>query len=243
MTALDRTPRASRSFWRPLAASALAAACTRQPDTLSGDLSPKESLAHSPERPWRDTSALIAVRSYSYWDDARSYEASREQLTAEQLALLDGLRAFAKPPSRVIAEDLTSHEVQIRDQDGTVAVYGASPTTPHLDGATLAPCLATFNCLSLFDTLRPFDPGVDGALPDAGVMADPAEAPLVSTTDVGCLHAVPSCGEVRLRLAAVGMAGAALYWGLIALRRPPALADLLRLLGIAPAAELGRSAS
>ncbi len=108
---------------------------------------------------WKPTSTRIELSSFGYWVGSASYAKDRAELTAEQLAALEGLRTMT-PPEKMGA-DFTSYELSVTDQDGSVARYRAADgnirdsdesanaaTLPTIDIDTLRPFLDTIKCLS-----------------------------------------------------------------------------------------------
>jgi hypothetical protein len=183
---------------------------------------------YSGRRPWSETSARVELSSFGYWEGSSRFDAEREQLTAEQLRALEGLREIPTPDGPLGA-DFVSYRVEISDADGSVAHYRAAEdnitdsdegdlSLRTLDVDTLRPFLGTFHCLTASQTRDGLGnaplPGADvptggaNTAPSVEAAARPvpenwADAPDVSTAAQGCVHGIfmpYTCHDVWLEL-------------------------------------------
>jgi hypothetical protein len=102
---------------------------------------------------WTDDSRVIDVGCFAFFQGSKRIRATRDQLSAEQLAILSGLRLM--PPQQICAEDTLSCSVAITAADGTVANYyteqldsACGGTKPLIPFASFNPFLQSFPCTS-----------------------------------------------------------------------------------------------
>lgn len=182
---------------------ALGLACSTPPERVAGPPVPPPGVIDTGQPVWRDTSALIAISAYNIWDGTSSYEAGRELLTSEQLGLIESLRVLAAPV-RAQPEDVSSYELQVTDEDGSVARYpadapeglaGAAPDTDYsltVDFGVVWPLLD--GCLTVYETLTGSRPEQDAGANAAPGVSEGVELPPaarhISTATPGCLHGI-----------------------------------------------------
>jgi hypothetical protein len=107
---------------------------------------------------WKATSTHVSLRSFGFFVGSSGYDADRASLTADQLQALDGLCLMPAPTQ--FASDGLIHNVQITDEDGSVAEYVAAQSDlfdrdyglPTISISTLDPFLKTFKCLAAGQT-------------------------------------------------------------------------------------------
>jgi hypothetical protein len=102
---------------------------------------------------WTDQSRVIDVGCFAFFQGSKRVRATREQLTADQLAILAGLRLI--PSQATCAEDTLSCSVAITAADGTVATYDTEQldstcgsTKQLIPFASFNPFLQSFPCTS-----------------------------------------------------------------------------------------------
>lgn len=145
---------------------ALGAACSSQnsdktPDTSARDASPVPDASPdgSPDGVvttgpiWTDQSQLIDIGCFAFFEGSKRIRATRDQLSAQQLDILSGMKMISPQP--YCYADSNSCSVAITAADGTVASYtteqmdsGCGKTQPVLSYATFAPFLETVPCLA-----------------------------------------------------------------------------------------------
>ncbi len=136
---------------------------------------------------WNDQSRAIDVGCFAFFEGSKRIRATRDQLTAEQLAILSNL--VTTSPNNQCYEDTTACTVAITATDGTVATYraeqfdsGCDQPGPMISFASLSPFLQAVPCLSAKQgLLGPADAGpiTPSVVPDAicwnGVFASPPQ--------------------------------------------------------------------
>jgi hypothetical protein len=112
---------------------------------------------------WTDDSRVIDVSCFAFFQGSKRIRATRDQLSADQLAILSGLRLVSDQP--ICAEDTLSCTVMITAADGTIAGYyseqlnsACGSTKPLIPFASFNPFLQSFPCTSAKQTV--------GASPD-----------------------------------------------------------------------------
>jgi hypothetical protein len=111
--------------------------------------SPAGGAGDALERIWTDESASLLVTSWGlgtiYW----IYEATRQQLTQEQLTLLDRL-TLTEPSEQQASCDMPHYSLRITDTDGESVSYSVTDpectTDPHVSFADFNPFQQTFGC-------------------------------------------------------------------------------------------------
>jgi hypothetical protein len=130
---------------------------------------------------WKDSSARIQIATRNYWLGSMQYEAGRETLSEQQLALLRGLKR-AKPDTDVCMYDGLEATTTIIDSDGSSETYELENGVCHYDGpllssAPVSALLRTLNCV----TVGQFGWSQGGKQFPAAVI------PIVKAND-GCTH-------------------------------------------------------
>ena len=105
----------------------------------------------SPAVVWDSSSRSIDLICSSYFGGSMRFAASRDQLTAEQLALLTNLRVV-KPDASCIEDSLSCGLTIVQGDGSTLAInsgygdYGCGVSAPLVAFATLQPFLDTLSC-------------------------------------------------------------------------------------------------
>jgi hypothetical protein len=137
---------------------ALASGCSTQKsdaghDSSAPDASPDAVVTTGPI--WTEQSRAIEVSCFGFFQGSKRIRATREQLTADQLAILSGLKLIS--PHVVCDEDTTSCSVAITAADGSVATYlteqadsfcGTPPSQGMISFVSFSPFLQSVPCLS-----------------------------------------------------------------------------------------------
>ena len=102
---------------------------------------------------WTDQSRVVDVRCFAFFEGSVRIRATRDQLTADQLAILSGMTLI--PPKDQCYEDTNACTVAISAADGTVATYateatdsGCGSTKPVIQYASFDQFLHTVPCLA-----------------------------------------------------------------------------------------------
>ena len=123
---------------------------------------------------WTDQSRAIDVTCGGFYQGSKRIRATRDQLSAEQLAMLAGLRLTT--PTRPCVLDGIGCSVAVTAADGTVAVYGSDdasacgPAPPKIPLRDLSLFLETVPCLFGSQT---FTTTIDGGVIPLVVVPDP----------------------------------------------------------------------
>jgi len=111
---------------------------------------------------WTDASQSIQVSCSGYYSGAMQLQASRDQLTGDQLALLAGLRTVSMSSSCIL--DGMSCQVTVRQADGTEQVFAAEEdgwclpsSQEHVAFSALKPFLDAVACPFIRVGLRQMD--------------------------------------------------------------------------------------
>jgi hypothetical protein len=167
------------------------------PGSGAGPGSETSSPPAAGDRPWRPSSVRIELTTFSFWTGSSGYAKDRADMTAAQLAALEGLRTIPTP--ELLGFDASSWQIRIVDADGSVAAYRAAFANirdsdesaealklPTIDVETLEPFLATLHCLHAKKV--PSIPRSEDA------PLDPSTADTSKTTklpvDTGCINGV-----------------------------------------------------
>ncbi len=102
---------------------------------------------------WTDQSRAVDVSCFSFFEGSVRIRATRDQLTADQLAILSGLTLI--PPKDQCSPDTNACSVAISAADGTVATYtteatdsGCGSTAPVIQYASFDRFLHSVPCLA-----------------------------------------------------------------------------------------------
>ena len=145
---------------------ALGAACSTQKSEADQDSgvpdASSDELITTPI--WTADSHLVDVSCFGFFAGSKRIRATRDQLSADQLAILSGLTLVTPHPT--CAEDTLSCSIAITAADGTVATYfteqldGDCGTKPQISFASFNPFLQSFPCTSAKQSV--------GVSPDGG---------------------------------------------------------------------------
>jgi hypothetical protein len=150
----------------------------------------ESTLPPESEHVWKPTSERLELSSFGFFDGSQGYDITRDQLSSEQLELLAGLRTMRRPDPPGY-EDLVAYDLRISDRDGSASVYratdmnlpeeGGDPAARTLDYDTLAPFLATFDCM----TAKEYGPE-----PEEAPFDDRWAGAATFNSDPSCIHGV-----------------------------------------------------
>lgn len=160
---------------------------------------------------WKSTSTRLEVSGVVIGASPSRYTVDLADMTPAQLAAAQGLRTIAGSKDGPGGADVPAWQVNVTDQDGSVASFRATmdnehsdiekqqaSTLPTIDYATLTPFLGTFKCVNEYDVV--FESRTDSTPIDPTGTYDSLYATL--TTDKGCTNFISigsACGDSLIK--------------------------------------------
>lgn len=156
---------------------------------------------------WKSTSARLAISGVVIGGSPSRYTVDLADMTPAQLAAAQGLRTIAGTTDGPMGADIPAWQVDVTDQDGSVASFRATMNNtpsdiekqratglPTIDYATLTPFLDTFECMKEYNFV--FEPRTDSTPIDPTGAYEGLYATL--STDKGCTNFITigsACGD------------------------------------------------